>query len=394
MAQQVLAQASSNSSPPASPQPPRLRPAPRKQERDPPHYKEIKEAPPPPPPPMATAAADENEDLTRAFAGLGGLGVDEAALVSGLGRWRRHPERRAQFRRGFPGFFSASAGAAAGIERCEDEYLRHLEAEFARFKDAAVLWALHPWERDARWAHHVLHGEHHGGGRAAQAHNSHPPPPGVVLVEVACTRAADDLLGARRAYQALYHRSLEEDVAYRVTDATASLLVGLVTAYRYEGERVSEELAAEEANALAAAVKAAAPASAAATARLVQNEQVVRILTTRSKPQLRATFKIYKELHGKPLEEDLAGEPCLQDAVRCLDSPPRYFAEVIGRAFGDDADRQAKAALTRVVVSRADADMEEIKDAYAKQHGAKLADVVAKNTHGHYRDALLAMIGK
>jgi hypothetical protein len=75
-----------------------------------------------------------------------------------------------------------------------------------------------------------------------------------------------------------------------------------VTAYRYEGARVSDELAAEEAKALASAVKAAPPASASA-ARLVQNEQVVRILATRSKPQLRATFKIYKELHGKPLEE-------------------------------------------------------------------------------------------
>lgn len=137
--------------------------------------------------------------------GLGGLGVDETALVSALGRWRREPEKRAQFRRGFPGFFSSSAGA--GIERCEDEYLLHLKAEFARFKDAAVLWAMHPWERDARWAHHVLH-------------KAHPPH---ILVEVACTRAADDLLGARRAYQALYHRSLEEDVAYRVRDANASV---------------------------------------------------------------------------------------------------------------------------------------------------------------------------
>jgi annexin D len=137
--------------------------------------------------------------------GLGGLGVDETALVSALGRWRREPEKRAQFRRGFPGFFSSSAGA--GIERCEDEYLLHLKAEFARFKDTAVLWAMHPWERDARWAHHVLH-------------KAHPPH---ILVEVACTRAADDLLGARRAYQALYHRSLEEDVAYRVRDANASV---------------------------------------------------------------------------------------------------------------------------------------------------------------------------
>ena len=92
--------------------------------------------------------------------------------------------------------------------------------------------------------------------------------------------------------------------------------------------------------------------------------------------------------------QDLAAEPCLREAVKCLDSPPRYFSEVISRAFRDDADRQAKAALTRVVVSRADTDMEDIKDAYARQYGAKLADAVAKNTHGHYKDALLAIIGK
>jgi hypothetical protein len=73
--------------------------------------------------------------------------------------------------------------------------------------------------------------------------------------------------------------------------------VGLVSAYRYEGARVSEDLATEEAKALAAAVRAA-PA-----AKLVQNEQVVRVLATRSKPQLRATFRVYMELHGKPLEE-------------------------------------------------------------------------------------------
>ncbi|XP_066379867.1 annexin D4-like [Miscanthus floridulus] len=367
--QQFLTQTGSNSSaatsPPASPQP-RLRQqqAPRK-ERDP--QNKEKEAPP-------AAMADEHQDLTRAFAGLGGLGVDETALVSALGRWRRQPEKRAQFRRGFLGFFSASAGAVAGIERCEDEYLLHLKAEFARFKDAAVLWAMHPWERDARWAHHVLH-------------KAHPPQ---VLVEVACTRAADDLLGARRAYQALYHRSLEEDVAYRVRDANASLLVGLVSAYRYEGACVSEDLATEEAKALAAAVRSAP----AAATKLVQNEQVVRVLATRSKPQLRATFRVYMELHGKPLEEDLAAEPCLREAVKCLDSPPKYFSEVISRAFSDDADRQAKAALTRVLVSRADTDMEDIKDAYARQYGAKLADAVAKNTHGHYKDALLAIIGK
>lgn len=124
-------------------------------------------------------------------------------MVSALARWRKQPEKRSGFRKGFPGFFTSHGE----MDRCEEEYMLHLAAEFARFKNLMVLWAMHPWERDARWAHHVLH-------------KAHPPQ---VLVEVACTRAADDLLGARRAYQAVYNRSLEEDVAYRVRDANASV---------------------------------------------------------------------------------------------------------------------------------------------------------------------------
>uniref|UniRef100_A0ACD5X237 Uncharacterized protein n=1 Tax=Avena sativa TaxID=4498 RepID=A0ACD5X237_AVESA len=350
MQQFLAAQASSNSSSTAAPPAPPLRSRPPRREQQ---SIIVKEA----------TMADEHQELTKAFSGLGGLGVEETALVSALGRWRKQPEKRSQFRQGFPGFFTP----AGTMERCSDEYVRHLKTEFSRFKNLMVLWAMHPWERDARWAHRALHKKHH---------------PAAVLVELACTRTADELLGARRAYHALYHRSLEEDVAYRLKDKENHLLVGIVTAYRYEGPRVNEDLAKEEANALAAAKP--------------QNElTVVRVLATRSKPQIWATFRMYEKINGKPLEEEFGSDsPCLREAVRCLDSPPKYFAEVIADAFKDGADKQAKAALTRVVVSRSDADMEEIKEAYLKQHGAKLVDAVAKNTHGHYRDALLAMIGK
>lgn len=40
-----------------------------------------------------------------------------------------------------------------------------------------------------------------------------------------------------------------------------------------------------------------------ASDNLILNEDVVRILTTRSKPHLRVTFKFYKELFGKSIEE-------------------------------------------------------------------------------------------
>ncbi|KAL6610052.1 hypothetical protein ACP70R_034464 [Stipagrostis hirtigluma subsp. patula] len=316
--------------------------------------------------------ADEVQELTRAFSGMGGLGVDEPAMVSALARWRKQPEKRSGFRRGFPGLFRSHGE----MDRCEEAYLLHLAAEFARFKNLVVLWAMHPWERDARLAHHVLH----------QAH------PAAIVVEVACTRSADELLGARRAYQQLFHHSLEEDVAYRARDKPyCSLLVGLVSAYRYEGPRVNEEAARAEAKALGAAVKAAGGVAG----KLVEDGEVVRILSTRSKAHLAETFRYYKEIHGRRIEEDLAAgkEETLHETVLCLAAPAKYFSQVMEAGLRDGADHHAKEALTRVAVTRSDADMDDIRAAYQEQFGAKLEDAIAAKAHGHYRDALLSLVG-
>ena len=107
------------------------------------------------------------------------------------------------------------------------------------------------------------------------------------------------------------------------------LLVGLVSAYRYEGPRVNEEAARAEAEALGAAVK-----SAAGGKLLAENGDVVRILSTRSKPHLVETLRRYKEIHGRRLEEDLSGRgreettTLLLEAVLCLAAPAKYFSQV------------------------------------------------------------------
>ncbi|KAI5018135.1 hypothetical protein ZWY2020_043023 [Hordeum vulgare] len=312
--------------------------------------------------------ADEVQALTKAFSGLGGLGVDERTMVAALANWRKQPEKRSGFRKSFPGLFKEHGGV---MERCEDEYMLHLAAEFSRFKNLMVLWAMHPWERDARLAHHVLH----------QAH------PSAIVVEIACTRSAEELLGARKAYMALFHHSLEEDVAYRAKDKPyCSLLVGLVSAYRYEGPKVSDDTAKAEAKALGAAVKSAGGG------KLVENDEVVRILATRSKPHLVQTFKYYKELHGKHIEEDLGSEEALREAVQCLATPERYFSQVMAAALREGADHHGKEALSRVAVTRSDVDMDGIRAAYQEQFGAKLEDAVAGSAHGHFKDALVSLI--
>ena len=66
------------------------------------------------------------------------------------------------------------------------------------------------------------------------------------------------------------------------------LLVGLVSSYRYGGDEINVRLAQSEADVLHDALKD----------KKANHQEVVRILTTRSKTQLVATFNRYRDVHG------------------------------------------------------------------------------------------------
>ena len=75
------------------------------------------------------------------------------------------------------------------------------------------------------------------------------------------------------------------------------LLLGIVSAYKYEGPRVSEERAKLEAKVLGEAIRNSH------AVKPVENQEVIGILTTRSKLQLRATFEHYKDIYGTSIDE-------------------------------------------------------------------------------------------
>lgn len=72
------------------------------------------------------------------------------------------------------------------------------------------------------------------------------------------------------------------------------LLVGLVSAYRYEGNKVKDDSAKSEAKILAEAV-------ASSGEEAVEKDEIVRILTTRSKLHLQHVYKHFNDIKGSDL---------------------------------------------------------------------------------------------
>jgi len=75
------------------------------------------------------------------------------------------------------------------------------------------------------------------------------------------------------------------------------LLVALVSAYRYEGPKVKEDAAKSEAKILANAIKNGNKKNP------IEDEEVIRILSTRSKAHLKVVCKHYKEVSGNNIHE-------------------------------------------------------------------------------------------
>ncbi|KAL1300712.1 hypothetical protein HN51_045369 [Arachis hypogaea] len=311
---------------------------------------------------MATLIAPPNhspqedaESLNKAFQGWG---TDERSVIAILGH--RNVHQRQQIRRAYEEIF-------------HEDLVKRLESEIrGDFEKAVYRWILEPADRDAVLANVAIR----------NGMNYH------IIVEISCVLSPEELLAVRRAYLNRYKRSLEEDVAAHTSGHLRQLLLGLVTAYRYIGDEINAKLAQSEAEILHEAVKE----------KKGSQEEAIRVLSTRSKTQLIATFNRYREIHGTSITKKLLDEAsdefqkALYTAIRCINDHVKYYEKVVRNAIkkvGTDED-----ALTRVVVSRAEKDLKVISEVYYKRNSVLLEHAVAKETSGDYKHFLLTLLGK
>ncbi|XP_061998062.1 annexin-like protein RJ4 isoform X2 [Rosa rugosa] len=300
-----------------------------------------------------------NEDAEALRNSVKGWGTNEKAIISILGH--RNACQRKEIR-------------AAYEQLYQEDLIKRLESELSGdFERAVYRWILDPADRDAVLANVAIK-------KSNTDYN--------VIIEMSCVHSPEELLAVRRAYQLRYKHSLEEDLAAHTTGDMRKLLVALVTAYRYDGNEINAKLANSEADILHDAIKDKA----------FNHEELIRILSTRSKTQLMATFNKYRDDQGisisKALLDDEANDfqKALHTAIRCLNDPRKYFEKVLRNAIkrlGSDED-----ALTRVIVTRAERDLRDIKEVYYKKNSVPLEQAVAKDTSGDYKAFLLTLLGK
>ncbi|XVF15207.1 hypothetical protein REPUB_Repub09cG0130600 [Reevesia pubescens] len=246
-----------------------------------------------------------------------------------------------------------------------EDLLKVLDKELTSdFERVVLLWTLDPVERDALLANEAT--------KKWISSNIQ------VLMEIACTRSANQLLHARQTDHARYKKSLEEDVAQHTTGDFRKLLLPLVSAYRYEGDDVNMTLAKSEAKLLHEKISDEA----------YNDDDLIRVFSTRSKAKINATLNHYKNEFGNDINKDLKPDSedeflaLLRATVKCLVRPEIYFEEVLRLAINKRGTNEG--ALTRVVTTRAEVDLKIIADEHQQRNSVSLDHAIIKDTHRDY----------
>jgi len=303
--------------------------------------------------------ADPLKDVEVLRKAMKGFGTDEAAIINLLGS--RSNRQRVPLLVTFK--------TAYGKDLIKD-----LKSELSGNFERLVLAMLKtPAQYDASELHDAIKGA--GTDEAC-------------LIEILSSRSNAEIREINQVYKTEYKKKLEDAISGDTSGHFRRLLVSLAQGNRDERENVDISLAKQDAQSL----------YAAGENKLGTDESKFNaILCARSKPHLRAVFHEYQQMCGRDIEKSIGREMSgdlesgMLAVVKCIKNTPGYFAERLHKAMKGAGTKDR--TLIRVMVTRSEVDMQDIRQEYARTYGKSLYNAISSDTSGDYKKLLLKLCG-
>ncbi|XP_078145100.1 annexin A6 isoform X1 [Centroberyx gerrardi] len=306
---------------------------------------------------------DPSADAQALRKAMKGFGTDEDAIIDIVAQ--RSNAQRQEIRQAFKSLLGR-------------DLMKDLKSELSKNLERLIIGLmLTPAEFDAKMMRKAME------GAGTDEHS---------LIEILVTRSNEEIHAMNAAYQAGYKTSLEEAIQSDTSGHFCRILVSLVQGAREEGP-ADVERANADAQELANACNADSDD---------MEMKFMSILCTRSFPHLRRVFQEFVRYTNKDIEQiikkEMSGDVknAFYAIVRSVKNQPSYFADRLYKAMkglGTD-DR----ALIRIMVSRSEVDLFNIRKEFKEIHDASLhefiqVETMVGDTSGDYRKTLLVLCG-
>ncbi|KAM6951684.1 annexin A11b [Aplochiton taeniatus] len=208
------------------------------------------------------------------------------------------------------------------------------------------------------------------------------------LIEILASRSNAEINEINQVYKSEYGKKLEDAISEDTSGHFRRLLISLCQGNRDERETVDISLAKQDAQKL----------YAAGENKVGTDESSFNaILCARSRPHLRAVFNEYQQMSGRDIEKSICREMSgnlesgMVAVVKCIRSTTAYFAERLCKAMQGAGTKDN--TLIRVMITRSEVDMLDIRQAYVKAYGKSLYTHISGDTSGDYQKLLLKLCG-
>lgn len=210
-----------------------------------------------------------------------------------------------------------------------------------------------------------------------------------VLIEVMCGLPNREIHAVNAMYCRIFGKTLEAALSEDTSGCFKRIMVSLSTGNRDESMVVDPTAARIDAQSL----------KNAGISRMGTDEsEFNRILCLRNYAQIKLIAQEYEQLTGHTLEKDIKKEFSgdVEDAMvavlRCALNRSEFFARRLHKSMSGIGTNDRD--LIRLVVTRSEIDMVDIKEEFQKKYGKPLKSFIKGDTSGDYKHALYALIGE
>ncbi|XP_049823666.1 annexin B9 isoform X1 [Aethina tumida] len=301
---------------------------------------------------------NDEEDAKALKQAFKGFGSDEEAIIDII--TRRSNDQRLKIAQRFKTMYGK-------------DLIKELKSELrGNFEDVIIALMTEPIEYQAKQLHRAISGL--GTDEST-------------IVEILGIHNNEDVIKIAQTYEGLYQTSLEKDIKGDTSGTVKRILVSLSTGHRDESEDVDQESAFKDAQALLRAGE---------LFHGTDESTFNQIMCQRNRSQLRLIFDEYEKLTGHPFEKAIENEfsgtskDTLLALVAIIRDRTDYLATRLFKSM-DGLGTDDK-TLIRIVVSRSEIDLGDIKVRFAEKYEKTLVEMIEGDTSGDYKKCLLGVV--
>ncbi|CAG2243687.1 Annexin A11,Annexin A13,Annexin A7,Annexin A8,Annexin-B12,Annexin A8-like protein 1 [Mytilus edulis] len=300
---------------------------------------------------QASSNSDPDEDVLALYDAMKGLGTDEDAIIEIIPH--RSNSQRQTLKKKYK-------------EKYKKDLAKELQSELTGdFEEIILALMMTPVEYDA----YCLHDAMDGMGTTEST-----------LIGIICTRNAKEKQAIKEQYKKAYKKDLEKDVIGDTSGGFTALLLELLKGEREQGTTVNQKQAQEDAK------------------KLSGNGKEKKMEHREHNCKEPATFDKQNYLMGHDIYQGIANsmsgdaEDAYIGLVTVVEDPVGFYADRLSRAFSGLGTNDSM--LIRIVVSRSEIDLAEIKVKYKEVSGKTLRSSIESECSGDYKKILLEIVGE